>query len=241
MWKICFFLGLYFCTLRVVAQNFTRHLPTFQAEYGINYSYAFSNNWAVKINPDRNISYFRDERNNFGVSAFGRVMASTALNFFQFRKNKDFRWGDVFIAESRLGFRNQQIEQSKHLLLAYQFSVGLMANYLVSPDHEVGLMLVPLKFASDKVAPNVSGSFWAIRYANKNMAVTFQQESRSLSFLGWLVASTLNPHQYTIELLLKKKYGMRAEWASNKYYDKVYGGQYQNSFPSMSLFLAKIF
>lgn len=241
MWKICFFLGLYFCTLLAVAQNLTRHLPTFQAECGINYSYAFSNNWAVKINPDKSVNYFRDERNNFAISTFGRVMASTALNFFQFRESKCFRWGDVFIAETRLGFRRRQIEKSNHLLLGYQFSVGLVANYLINSEHEIGLMLVPLKFTSDKVAPNVSGSFWAIQYANKDIAVKFQHESRSLSFFGWLVASTLNPHQYTIELLLKKKYGMRAEWASNKYYDKVYGGQYQNSFPTMSLFFAKIF
>ncbi|MFN3315299.1 MAG: hypothetical protein ACK40K_00675 [Raineya sp.] len=241
MWKICFFSCLYFYSLEGAAQNLVRYLPIFQAECGIKYSYAFSNNWAVKINPDKSVSYFREERNNFGVSTFGRVMASTALNFFQFRENKNFRWGDVFIVETRLGFRREQIEQSNHLLLGYQFSVGLVANYLINSEHEIGLMLVPLKFTSDKVSPNISGSYIAFRYGSKKFAITFQYESRDLSFGGWLVAATLNPRQYSIEMLIRKKYGLRAEWASNRYYDKIYGGQYHNSFPSASIFYIKTF
>jgi len=168
-------------------------------------------------------------------------MASTALNFFQFRENKTFRWGDVFIAESRIGLRKQQIEQSKHLLLAYQFSAGLMANYLVNPELEIGIMLVPLKFSSDKVAPNVSGSYWAIRYASKNIAATFQYESRSLSFMGWLVASTLNPHQYTLELLFKKKYGMRAVWASNSIMIKSMAVNIKTPSPASVFFMPKLY
>ncbi|GAB4126620.1 MAG: hypothetical protein OHK0045_01550 [Raineya sp.] len=206
---------------------------------GLSYAYAFSNNWAVQKNPDGSISYFRDERNNFGISAYGRVIASTMLDFFEFRKNKQFSWGDVFLVESKIGFRRQQIERSNHILLGYNFSAGLMANYLINEQNEIGLIFVPLKFTSDKVSPNISGSYIGIRYANRHICLTIQHESRDLSFLGWLILPTLNPRQYTLEMLFKKKYGFRAEWAANRYTDTSFGGQYQNSFPSISIFFAK--
>lgn len=232
-------IGLYFSTFFVLAQNSPRLLPCFQAEVGLNYAYAFSNNWAVQKNPNGSISYFRDKRNNFGIGAYGRVMASTMLNFFEFRESKKFRWGDVFLVENKIGFRRQQIEQSNRVLLGYNFSVGLMANYLINEQKEIGLIFVPLKFTSDKVAPNVSGSYIAFRYANGHFTLTIQYESRDLSFFGWLIPTELNPRQYTLEMLLKKKYGFRAEWAANRYTDTLFGGQYQNSFPSISIFFAK--
>lgn len=236
MHKVCLLASFFFLGFVAWAQSFVRHLPELQAELGVNYAYAFSNNWAVERSPDQSIRYFRDQRNNFGVSVFGRVMTSTALNFFGFREDKRFRWGDVFVAETRLGFRRRQIEKSNHLLMGYLFSVGLTANYLLNPENEIGLILVPLKFASDRVSPNVSGSYVAIRYGNRQFAATFRYESRDLSFAGWLVAPTLNPRQYTLEVLFKKKYGCRIEWAANRYSDRLYGGRYQNSFPSISVF-----
>lgn len=239
MLKIYFLAGLYFSVFVASSQNTSRPLSCLQAELGFNYSYAFSNNWAVALKPDGSINYFRDARNNFGASTFGRVMASTTLNFFRFRENRSFRWGDMFLIENRLGFRRSQIESSNHLLLGYNFSLGLIANYLINQENEIGFILVPLKFVSDKVAPNISGSYVALRYGNSKIAVSVSYESRDLSFAGWLVGTTLNPRQYTIEVLLRKKYGFRAEWAANRYFDNLYGGQYHNSFPSISLFLAK--
>jgi len=239
MLKICFLASVYFFVFFAFSQNVSRHLSCFQAELGFNYSYAFSNNWAVELKPDQTIRYFREERNNFGVSTFGRVMASTALNFFQFRKNCSLRWGDMFLVEKRLGYRRSQIEGSNHLLLGYNFSLGLIANYLINQENEIGFILVPLKFASDKVAPNISGSYVALRYGNSKIALSLSYESRDLSFAGWLINATLNPRQYTLEVLVKKKYGFRTEWAANRYFDNLYGGQYHNSFPSISFFLSK--
>lgn len=239
MLKTCFFASLYFSVFFAFSQNVSRPLSCFQAEWGFNYSYAFSNNRAVELKPDGSINYFRDERNNFGASTFGRVMASTALNFFQFRENRSLRWGDMFLLEKRLGYRRSQIEGTNHLLLGYNFSIGLIANYLINQENEIGLILVPLKFVSDRVAPNISGSYVALRYGNSKIALSLSYESRDLSFAGWLIGATLNPRQYTLEVLVKKKYGFRTEWAANRYFDSFYGGQYHNSFPSISLFLSK--
>lgn len=239
MLKFVFLAKFYFLALLAFSQSNLRYLSCFQAELGFNYAYAFSNNWAVELKPDRSINYFRDERNNFGISTFGRVMASTALNFFQFREDRSLRWGDMLLIEKQLGFRKSQIEGSNHLLLGYNFSLGLIANYLINRKNEIGIILVPLKFVSDKVAPNISGAYVALRYGSSKIALSLSYESRDLSFFGWLIDATLNPRQYTLEMLFRKNYGFRAVWAANKYFDKLYGGQYHNSFPSLALFFAK--
>lgn len=59
MWKIYFFVSLYFCNEALKAQNIPCYLPEFQAEWGFRYAYAFSNNWAVEKKPDGTVRYFR--------------------------------------------------------------------------------------------------------------------------------------------------------------------------------------
>jgi hypothetical protein len=238
------FFGLWllnFLTSVCFAQFSSHFLPDFQAEVGLHYAYAFTNNWAVEVKPNQNVRYYREERNNFGVSTFGRVASSTALAFFRFRANEAFRFGDWFVVETCLGYRRQQIEKTNHLLLGYNFSLGVVANYLIDKNNEVGLVIVPLKFTSDKVAPNVSGSYIGVRYGSRNICFSANYESRSLSFFGWVIPSTINPSQFTLEVILKCKYGFRAEWAAVRYRDNIYGGHYHNSFPTASIFLCGMF
>lgn len=238
VWVLCkIFFGV--C---LQAQDTLHSLPYFEWSAGLRYAYAFTNNWAVQRLPDETIRYEKQERNNYGIALQSRLMASNVLHFLQILpKNKRWRVGDVFVSELQMGFRRKQIEQANEWLSGYHFGVGLGASYQINTKNAVGFYIAPLKFSNDGVSPAISGSWIGLRWANPQIWLETGLESRDLSFLGYLVPATLNPHQYFLQAVWQKKWGLRVEWAYNQFEDKIYDGQYENFFLAIMLFYGKFF
>lgn len=224
------------------AQDPLHLLTYFEWSGGLRYAYAFTNNWAVQQLPNGAIGYEKQERNNYGISLQNRLMASNILHFLQILpENKRWRVGDVFVSELQMGFRRKQIEQASEWLLGYHFGVGVGGSYQINTKKAVGFYIIPLKFSNDGVSPAISGSWIGLRWANPQICFETGLESRDLSFLGYLVPATLNPRQYFLQAVWRKKWGLRAEWAYNHFKDKIYGGQYENFFLTIVVFYGKFF
>lgn len=218
-------------------------LPYFELSGGVRYAYAFTNNWAVQRLPQDSIFYERQERNNYGIAWNAKLMASNAIHFFRSPNTKYKKWkiADIFLCELQVGFRRKQIEQKNNLLLGYHFGIGVGVSYQLKIHNAVGICLLPLKFSDDGVSPAISGSWAAFRYIQNKIWLEIGVEARDLSFFGYLVKSTISPKQYFIQLVWKKKWGLRCEWAHNRYIDNTYNGFYQNFYLTVCAFYGKFF
>lgn len=194
-----------------------KRIHNFEANIGLDYRTAVSDNLIRDLQVKDSIAFNTDIRDNVAMGVSARLQGSVLANFFNFRNNKRFYWGDTFSAEFQTGLLDNKLKNQNQFWIGYVFYAGLTAQYLLHPNHEIGLQIVPFKFGIDNVSPQLSASHISFKYASKKMFVELGTESRSLSFAGWLVAQTGSPRQYFGQMQFgeKNRIGLKVEYAQN--------------------------
>lgn len=158
---------------------------------------------------------------NFKTSLYGFSLQyqTSFLGNYLLKNNKKIKLGDLLSSSLGLGIYN-----SKHpeidipLATYYNFEFGFGAIWSIHKQHEIGLNLMILKFARDRVSPNRSGSMMMLRYRYSKYTLSVGVEARRDRIFGWLQVfqtALLVPLQYHFQLeyamLKTKKVGLRIE------------------------------
>jgi hypothetical protein len=184
----------------------------------------------LNVGPD--VRYFRggyqtDSSNRFTNHAYlitARMQHSFLGNYILDKAFKKFRFGDILAGELSPGFIVDKPGHSTTPWIAYRFELGFGAIWSINTKNEIGLTLTLLKFARDRVAPNISGSNIMLRYRYGRIVVEGGIEARRDRIFGWLLFFNKGnelPVQYTFtsRYLIDKKrnLGVRCEFMSGEF------------------------
>ena len=171
----------------------------------------------IHIPKSLNQSYFT---NSYGLSA--RMQSSFVANYLA-PNQKRFQIGDLLAGEvATMGLHSNNPDLLSPIGVAYRFEFGLGTIFRINKHQDIGLNLIILKFARDRVSPNISGSFMQLRYRYKRLVVEGGIEARRDRIFGWLQA--LQPNFYMpiqshikLSLLCKRNHSLalRTEWFGN--------------------------
>ena len=172
----------------------------------------------IHINRGLNQSYFT---NSYGLSA--RMQSSFVANYLA-PNQKRFQIGDLLAGEvATMVLHSNNPDLLSPIGVAYRFEFGLGTIFRISKNQDIGLNLIILKFARDRVSPNISGSFIQLRFRYKRLLVEGGIEARRDRIFGWLQALQPNfymPMQSHINLtfLCNRNHllGLRIEWFGNE-------------------------
>jgi hypothetical protein len=182
----------------------------------------------LNIGPD--LRYFRGaivrDSSHFNNRAYlitARMQHSFLGNYILDNAGKRFRFGDILAGEISPEMVSDKPSQSFTPWIAYRFEFGFGAILAINKNNDVGITLTILKFARDRVSPNISGSNILIRYRFRRIMAEGGIESRRDRIFGYLLyfnKDNLLPVQYTFtsRFLIdnKKHIGIRFEYMSDR-------------------------
>ena len=128
-------------------------------------------------------------------------MQSSFIDNYLTKSNRRIRFGDILAAEIAAGKIGPAGEDRWNVWLAYRFEFGFATVAKLTDESDIGLTLTLLKFARDRISPNVSGSNILLRYRRGRMMAEGGMEARRDRIFGWLTYFTTVsqfPLQYTI-------------------------------------------
>jgi hypothetical protein len=129
-----------------------------------------------------------------------RMQSSFLHNYIFSNRLKRIRFGDVLAAELSPGIILEKPDKNFIPGIAYRFEFGFGTIISINNKNDVGLTLTLLKFARDKVSPNISGSNILLRYRYGRLMAEGGIETRRDRIFGWLNYFNINNHlpvQYT--------------------------------------------
>jgi len=222
-------------------QQTNKRLGYFEMNLLSDYRYAFKD---ASIYQFTDTTYTVPVKERYEREAYGfgfRIQSSIIANFLELRENKKFRFGDLFAAEISTGVLSKFKTTEAWFAYKFEFGVGFIRQ--LHENHELGINLFFLKFASDWVSENISGSSISVRYRMKQYVLNIGVESQGTRFLGWIQdvsSGGKTPVRYSviIQKLIGKKstLGAKAEFTSNDYVD---GSNMNRS--NIQQFITKIF
>ena len=181
----------------------------YEMNFGMDGRYAQYSNASSLIETKTNAA--------FGIS--GRMQSSFAGYF---NRHNKFLIGDLLSAELAAGGLSSYYSNAiSNIWLSYRFEFGLGMIYRINKKNDVGLNLMLLRFASDKVSQNMSGSSVVIRYRYSKVMIEGGVETRRDRIVGWINDIQSNiPLQGTLSckylLNEKKNAGIRCEFLPAK-------------------------
>jgi hypothetical protein len=147
-----------------------------------------------------------------------RMQNSFLGNYIFDNRFKKFRLGDVLAAEFSPGMVYDKPAKSFTPLIAYRFEFGFGSILSLNSKNDIGLTFTLLKFARDRVSPNISASNILVRYRLGRFLAEAGIEARRDRIFGWLNFFKRNnqlPVQYTFTgrylISNKKNIGFRLE------------------------------
>jgi hypothetical protein len=151
------------------------------------------------------------------VGLTGRMQSSFIGNILFPGKERKFKAFDLLTGELSLGgLTTGNPNETSGTWLAYRFDFGGGMVYRLNEHNDMGLGLMLLKFARDKVSPNISGSGIALRYRCYKMQAEAGVEARRERMFGYLMKDA--PVQWTAALRYlfngKKSAGIKMEMLS---------------------------
>lgn len=182
---------------------------------GLDYRHS-NGNYIINLN-SINKPYYS---NSYGIVA--RMQSSFIANYLT--KQRRFIIGDVLAGEVGSIFMETSNPDIKNNLgFTYRFEFGLGTIFRINKKQDVGLNLIILKFARDRVSPNISGSFVALRYRYRSVLLNVGIEARRDRIFGWIQALQPNfymPMQYNFEISwlcrMQRLIGLRLEVMSDE-------------------------
>ena len=188
------------------------------SELNVGLDFRASRGNYIHVSKGFNQSYLT---NSYGLSA--RMQSSFIANYLT-PNQKRFQIGDVLAGEvATMVLHSNNPDLHSPIGVAYRFEFGLGTIFRINKNQDIGLNLIILKFARDRVSPNISGSFIQLRYRYKRLLVEGGIEARRDRIFGWLQA--LQPNFYMpiqshikLSLLCNRSHilGLRAEWFGNE-------------------------
>jgi hypothetical protein len=183
----------------------------------------------LNIGPDTRYfrgTYANDTSTNFINHAYlvtARMQHSFLGNYILNNTSKRFRYGDVLSGELSPGMVSDKPGKSFTPWIAYRFEFGFGVIMAINRNNDIGITLTILKFARDRVSPNISGSNILLRYRYGRLMAEGGIESRRDRIFGWLNYFNNGnqlPVQYTLTgrylIDSKKNVGIRFECMNGK-------------------------
>ena len=177
---------------------------------GLDYRHS-NGNYIINLN-SINKPYYS---NSYGIVA--RMQSSIIANYLT--KQRRFIIGDVLAGEVGSIFMETSNPDIKNNIgFTYRFEFGLGTIFRINKKQDIGLNLIILKFTRDRVSPNISGSFVALRYRYRSVLMNVGIEARRDRIFGWIQALQPNfymPMQYNFEISwlcrMQRLIGLRLE------------------------------
>lgn len=206
----------------------------------LNFGFDFknSNGRYINFNQPPNSSY---DTYLYGFSA--QLQSSFVAQYLAPRQGR-FQVGDLLNGEVGAGFfSTDNRDIAMPLATYYRFDFGLGTIFRVNKNNDLGLNLILLKFARDRVSPNISGSLLQLRYRYKRLVLEAGIEARRDRIFGWLQALQPNikiPMQYHAHISFlqanSRISGIRLEYLSDKNNEYL-----QNNMNPMFYFTLKVY
>ncbi len=112
------------------------------------------------------------------------------------RKAGKIKVVDLLASELSIGdFYSSNPKEKSGIWIAYKFEFGVGTIFKVNQHNEIGVNFILLKFARDKVSPNISGSGILLKYRFENWQIEGGVESRRERMFGYLMPK---PVQYIL-------------------------------------------
>lgn len=175
---------LWLLSLPAVAQQQADSIPklTF-GTLNMGFDFRNSNGRYINNNQPPNSSY---DTYLYGFSA--QLQSSFVAQYLAPRQGK-LQIGDILNGEVGAGyFSTDNRDITIPLATYYRFDFGLGTILKLNKNNEIGVNLILLKFARDRVSPNISGSLLQLRYRYKRLVIEAGIEARRDRIFGWLQA-----------------------------------------------------